>query len=105
MLFFKWLERASLLSLEITFPSSLSTNKTSFQLGNGKRGGAQGTGRSRNGWTNTAFRKKHYGAKKKGNEEKTNDYRSLPGKKRGGGNGRGRGRGRGGGQKKKKAAQ
>jgi hypothetical protein len=81
-----------------------STNQTNnFRSGNGKRGGARGTGRSRNGWTNTSFRKKHYGSKKKDDDDKTND--SSQGKKRGGGGGRGRGRGRGGGQTKKKNTQ
>jgi hypothetical protein len=87
--------------LEISFLHFRTNQTNTFRSGNGKRGGARGTGRSRNGWTNTSFRKKYYGAKKKGEEEKTNDTRSSPGKKRGGG--RGRGRGRGGGQKKKKA--
>jgi hypothetical protein len=83
--------------------STTNYNNNSFRLGNGKRGGNRWQGRSRNGWSNTPFRKKHYGAKKgKADDDKNKESRSSPGKKRGTGGSRGRGRDNG---KKKKTSQ
>jgi hypothetical protein len=90
---------------KLAFPFFPRTNynNNSFRSGNGKRRGNRWQGRSRNGWSNTLFRKKHYGAKKgKADDGKNNESRSSPGKKRGTGCGRGRGRGIG---KKKKTSQ
>jgi hypothetical protein len=71
-----------------------SNKQTTFtKSGNGKRGGARWTGRSRTSWTNKAGRKKYYQQSSKSTPESTNDRAASPTKKKNQGRGRGKQRG------------